>query len=386
MSCFYNQFESKLPEVKTTIFTTMSKLAVENNALNLSQGFPDFDCPKILLEETKNALSKNYNQYAPMAGAELLRSAISEKIKDCYHTDYCADTEITVTAGATQALYTAISAFVNPGDEVIVIKPAYDSYEPAIKINGGIPIHYQLEGPNYKIDWELFAQKISTKTKMVVVNTPHNPTGTILDKNDLLALERVLKDTSILLLSDEVYEHILFDNEIHQSACLFPELKKRAIICSSFGKTYHITGWKIGYCVAPKELMTEFRKVHQYNVFSVNHPAQIGLANHLNKSNDYLELNTFYQEKRDFFLDAIKDSRFIYTPSKGTYFQLLDYSNITNENDLEYAIRLVKEYKVAAIPFSPFNTKNTDSKVLRFCFAKKNVTLEKAAEILCKIN
>lgn len=386
MAPFYENFQSKLPKVQTTIFTTMSALASENNAINLSQGFPDFDCPKNILEETKKALSKNYNQYAPMAGAPLLRSTIAEKTKDIYKTSYCEETEITVTAGATQALFTAISTFIKPGDEVVVIKPAYDCYEPAIQLNGGISVPYQLYGPNYKVDWKLFAQKISSKTKMVIINTPHNPTGTILQKKDLLALERILKDTSILLLSDEVYEHILFDTEKHQSACMFPELKKRAIICSSFGKTYHITGWKIGYCLAPKELMAEFRKVHQYNVFSVNHISQIALGKHLEKSKDYLSLNNFYQEKRDFFLNSIKSSKFKCIPSKGTYFQLLDYSDITDKNDLDYAIELVKEYKIAAIPFSPFNTKNTNSKVLRFCFAKKNETLEKAAEILCKIN
>ena len=385
MHFFLDHHESKLPDVKTTIFTTMSQLAKENNAINLSQGFPDFDCPKLLLEETQKALKGNFDQYAPMSGAQILREAIVKKTKACYNVSYCPDTEITVTAGATQALYTAISTFVKPKDEVIIIKPAYDCYEPAIKINGGVPVDFQLEGPHYKINWNEFAKKINSETKMIILNSPNNPSGTILDKQDMFALEKILKDTSILLLCDDVYEHIIFDNQKHQSACLFPELKKRALICSSFGKTYHITGWKIGYCLAPKELMHEFRKVHQYNVFSVHHPSQIALANFLNKSEDYLELHKFYQEKRDFFLKAIKGSKFKFIPTKGTYFQLVDYSSITHEKDMDFAVRLVKEKKIAAIPFSPFNSiKN--SKVLRFCFAKKNETLEKAAEILCKIN
>jgi len=320
-----------------------------------------------------------------MAGVQILREAIAKNIEHCYNETYCPDTEITITAGATQALYTAISAFIKPRDEVIIIKPSYDSYEPAVKINGGVPIVFQLEGPDYKINWEHFSKKINSKTKMVIINSPNNPSGTILDKKDMLALEKLLKNTSILLLCDDVYEHIIFDNQKHQSASMFPELKKRALICSSFGKTYHITGWKIGYCLAPKELMHEFRKVHQYTVFSVHHPSQIALANYLNTSNDYLELDQFYQEKRDFFLEAIKGSKFKFTPSKGTYFQLLDYSSISGENDMDFAVNLVKEKKLAAIPFSSFNT-ITNTTVLRFCFAKKNETLEKAAEILCKIN
>lgn len=386
MHFFLDEHTSKLPDVKTTIFTTMSRLAKENNALNLSQGFPDFDSPKLLLEETKKALENSYDQYAPMAGAPILRDAIATKIQRCYQQNYCPESEITVTAGATQAIYTAISAFVKTNDEVIVLKPAYDCYEPAIKVNGGVPVLFQLEAPAYKIDWEAFAKQITPKTKMIIINSPNNPTGTLLNKSDMLALEELLKNTSILLLCDDVYEHIIFDDQKHQSACLYPELKKRAIICASFGKTYHITGWKIGYCVAPNELMQEFRKVHQYNVFSVHHPSQIALANYLNKSDDYLDLNAFYQTKRDKFINAIKDSKFTFTPTQGTYFQSLDYSNLSDENDMDYALRLVKEHKIAAIPLAPFNTDTTQTKVLRFCFAKKDVTLEKAAEILCKIN
>ena len=386
MQLLGNTFHSKLPNVKTTIFTTMNKLAAENNAINLSQGFPDFDSPPELITATSKAMLTGANQYAPMAGSKVLREAISLKTEKLYDVSYHPETEITITAGATQALFTAISAFIHPGDEVLVIKPAFDCYEPAIEMNGGIPVFYQLEAPHYKIDWKLFAEKISPQTKMIVLNTPHNPTGTVLGKKDLKALENILKNTSIILLCDDVYEHILFEGETHQSACLFPELKKRALICSSFGKTFHITGWKIGYCMGPKELMEEFRKVHQFNVFCVSHPFQVGLAAYLSNENHYLELPSFYQEKRDFFIDAIQGSKFNVIPSKGTYFQLLDYSDITNENDVEYATRLVKEHKIASIPISPFNTNGLDPKVLRFCFAKKNETLEKAAEILCKIN
>ncbi len=386
MLSFDTQFQSKLPDVKTTIFTTMSKLSADNNAINLSQGFPDFDSPKALLEGVNKAMQNGSNQYAHMAGAPILRNAISQKTEKLYDVHYCPETEITVTAGATQALYTAMAAFVNPGDEVIVIKPAFDCYEPAIQLHGGIPVFYQLEAPHYKIDWDAFKQHITSKTKMIVLNTPHNPTGTVLDKSDLLKLEQLLTGTSILLLCDDVYEHILYDNEKHYSACLFPELKKRSLIANSFGKTFHITGWKIGYCMAPKELMEEFRKAHQFNVFCVSHPFQVALANYLKEERHYIELGGFYQEKRDFFLKAIEGSKFKFTPSKGTYFQLLDYTAITDEHDVDYAHRMVIEQGIAAIPISPFNTDTIDPKVLRFCFAKKNSTLEKAAEILCKIS
>ena len=385
MHFFLDYHKSKLPDVKTTIFTTMSQLALKNNALNLSQGFPDFECPEILLEETQKALRGNFNPYAPMEGSLQLREAIVEKTETCYQSNYCPEDEVTITAGATQAIFTAISAFVKHGDEVVILKPSYDCYEPAVKLNGGIVVPFYPKGNDCAINWEEFSETINPKTKMIIINSPNNPSGAILDENDMLQLEKILIDSSIILLCDDVYEHIIFDNKKHQSASMYPGLKKRAFICSSFGKTYHITGWKIGYCLAPKELMQEFRKVHQYNVFSVHHPSQIALANFLNRSKDYLSLHEFYQEKRDFFLTAIKGSQFKFTPTKGTYFQLLDYSSITDENDTEFAIKLVKEKKIAAIPFSSFNDK-TKGRLLRFCFAKKNETLEKAAEILCRIN
>ncbi|MFC2110313.1 methionine aminotransferase [Bacteroidota bacterium] len=386
MSFTLNSFNSKLPKVKTTIFTTMSKLAKEHDAINLSQGFPDFDSPKNLLNEVQKAMQTGYNQYAPMEGILELREIISEKFSQLYNSYYCPENEITITSGATQAIYTAISTFVYPGDEVILLKPCFDCYEPAIEINGGISVPLQLEAPNYEIKWEDFKKKISTKTKMVIINTPNNPTGTLLNKKDLLALQELLKGTNILLLCDDVYEHIIFDEENHQSACLYPQLKERAIIASSFGKTFHITGWKVGYCLAPKELMHEIRKAHQFTVFCVSHPFQKALANYLKEPQHYLELNNFYQNKRDLFLSNLKGSKFKFTPTKGTYFQLLDYTKITQENDVDYALRLVKENKIASIPISPFNTNSIDPKTLRFCFAKKDETIKKAAEILCKIN
>ncbi len=386
MTVFKTGIKSKLPNVKTTIFTTMSKLAKEYNAINLSQGFPDFDSPKKLLHEASKAMQKGYNQYAPMTGAIELREAIAEKMDNLYGNTYCPENEITITSGATQAIYTAISTFVKQNDEVLLLKPCFDCYEPAIEINGGIPIFFQLKAPEYKVDWEKFEEKISSKTKMIILNTPNNPTGTLLKKEDFLALEKILKDTSILVLCDDVYEHILFDNEKHQSACLYPELKKRTFITSSFGKTFHITGWKVGYCLAPKELMHEFRKAHQFTVFCISHPFQIALANYLKEPEHYLELNQFYQEKRDLFLNSLKGSKFKFTPTQGTYFQLLDYSSITDKNDVSFATELAKENGIASIPISPFNTNKIDNKVLRFCFAKKNETLKKAAEILCKIN
>jgi methionine aminotransferase len=280
-----------------------------------------------------------------------------------------------VTAGATQAIFTIISAFIKPNDEVIIFRPAYDCYEPAIELNGGKTISIQLEVPNYSVDWNEVAQKINSKTKMVIINTPQNPSGTVFSKEDMLKLQDLLKETGIILLSDEVYEHIIFDGEQHQSACLFPDLKSRTFITASFGKTFHNTGWKVGYCCAPKELMEEFQKVHQFNVFSVNHPTQKALADYIQEPKHYLELSEFYQRKRDLFLSLISDSRFKINPAKGTYFQILNYSEITTEHDVDYAKRLTIEKKIASIPMSAFNKNNLDNKVLRFCFAKTDDTL-----------
>lgn len=376
---------SKLPEVKTTIFTVMGKLAKQYNAINLSQGFPDFECDPKLIELVTKAMKNGYNQYAPMQGILDLREQIAKKINALYNINYNPETEITITAGATQAIFTIISTFIHHGDEVIIFKPAYDCYEPAIELNKGKSILIQLEAPNYAVHWNKVKQHINSRTKMIIINTPHNPSGSVWSKQDMIQLEALVKDTNIIVLSDEVYEHIIFGEEFHQSVCMFPYLKERSFVVASFGKTFHTTGWKMGYCVGPAELMYEFRKVHQFNVFCANHPMQIAFAAYLKNPQNYLSINSLYQEKRDFFLNAIKDSRFKYIPSSGTYFQLLDYSTITNEGDIKFAQRLVTENRIAAIPISVFNTNLIDNKVLRFCFAKKKETLEKAAEILCEI-
>ncbi|KAA1246190.1 methionine aminotransferase [Aquimarina sp. RZ0] len=377
--------KSKLPEVSTTIFTVMSKLATKQQAINLSQGFPDFETDNRLVDLVSSAMQKGYNQYAPMPGSFSLREIISEKTNSLYAHDYHPETEVTITSGATQAIFTIIATFISTGDEVIVFKPAYDSYEPSVKLFGGTVVPIQLLSPDFAIDWREVASKITSRTKMLIINTPHNPSGSVLSKNDLLQLEKLLYNTNILLLSDEVYEHIIFDRQEHQSIARFPGLAERAFITASFGKNFHTTGWKMGYCLAPKKLMSEFRKVHQFNVFCSNHPIQFALATYLKTPEHYLALPNFYQKKRDLFLTFIKDSRFTYKPAAGTYFQLLDYTRITDEDDVSFAKRLTKEYKIASIPISVFNLNNRDDKVLRFCFAKTEDTLKRAGEILCDI-
>ena len=385
MPVYKNVFQSKLPVVATSIFSVMSKMAHEHQALNLSQGFPNFETSTALTAMVHKAMCSGKNQYAPMPGIKSLRTAISKKMENLYGVSYHPETEITVTAGATQAIFTAIAATVKKGDEVLFFKPAYDCYEPTIELFGGIPIAVQINPETFKVDWQEVKKRINPKTKMVIINTPHNPSGSILSKEDMLQLEALLKNTNIVLLSDEVYEHIVFDGAQHQSAALFPALAERTFITASFGKTFHNTGWKTGYCLAPALLMEEFRKVHQFNVFSVNHPTQVALAEYMQTPKHYLELNGFYQEKRDLFLSLLKNSRFEITPAKGTYFQLLNFKNITEESDIDFATRLAKQHKIASIPISVFNEKNYDTKVLRFCFAKTNDTLKKAAEILCNI-
>lgn len=376
---------SKLPKVGTTIFTKMSALANEVGAINLSQGFPDFPIDKKLVTYVSEAMKKGCNQYAPMQGAIELRSAIAHKTAKLYGAEYCPDTEITVTSGATQAIYSAITAFVKEGDEVIIFTPAYDCYEPAIELCGGKTIFCKLKSPDYSVDWEEVKRLVNRKTKMIITNTPHNPTGAIWTKEDLDELDKVTKDTDIIVLSDEVYEHIIYDDQPHQSVIRNDRLRDRSLVVSSFGKTFHITGWKMGYILGPRELMQEFRKVHQFNVFSCNHPAQVGIAKYIGNDDNYNNLGSFYQAKRDAFLEAIKDSRFKVVPSKGTYFQLLDYSEISNKKDVDFAIELTKEHGIASIPVSVFyNTPNND-RVLRFCFAKQYATLEKAADVISKI-
>lgn len=376
---------SKLPNLGTTIFTKMSKLAHEHKAINLSQGFPDFSPDPILLDEVTKAVHSAKNQYAPLQGIFSLRQTLCYKLNKLYGSNYQPETDITLTAGATQAIFTAISAFVKAGDEVIVFKPAYDCYEPAIELYGGKPVLIQMQATNYQIDWEKVAAKISSKTKMIIINSPHNPSGKILQQKDLEKLQQLVKDTNIIILSDEVYEHLVYDNQKHSSVARFPQLAERSFITYSFGKTFHVTGWKLGYCVAPKELMKEFNKVHQYNVFCVNHPMQVAINAYLQNEQHYLGLAEFYQQKRDFFLSLIKDSRLEFTPSQGTYFQTASYKNITQKKDTDFALRLIKEKGLATIPVSVFNKNQQDDSMLRFCFAKKEETLKAAAEIINKL-
>ena len=376
------QHISKLPQIGTNIFSVMSALATKHKAINLSQGFPDFKSDQKLIDLVSQAMNSGYNQYAPMPGVLELRERIAEKFDLLYQSTYHPETEITITAGATQAISCIISAFVHKHDEVIIFKPAYDCYEPYIDLNGGKTITIPLEYPRYQIDWELVKQSINHRTKMIIINTPQNPSGNIFTKDDMLQLQTLIRGTNIIVLSDEVYEHIIFDNQKHQSVCLFDDLKSQSFVVASFGKTFHNTGWKVGYCCGPKALMEEFRKVHQFNVFCVNHPVQKALASYLKEPSHYLELSQFYQEKRDLFLNLIKDSRFKFLPSAGTYFQGLDFSEITLENDVEFAKRLTVEFGLAAIPLSGFNHQNLDNKVLRFCFAKTNDTIKQATDIL----
>lgn len=379
------QINSKLPHVGTTIFTVMSGLAREHNAINLSQGFPDFECNPALLEFAKKYSDHSYNQYAPMPGIIQLREQIAALMQNCYNATYHPDSEITVTAGATQGIFTSIAAFIRPGDEVIVFEPCYDCYIPAIEVNGGIAKPIKLNYPGFGINWETVKNTINSKTKMIIINSPHNPSGTTLSEADLLELQKLVVGTDIIVVSDEVYEHMVFDGERHQSVARFKTLAAQSIVVSSFGKTIHATGWKIGYVAMPKELMVEFRKVHQFLVFSVNHGYQMALADYLKDESNYKGLHSFYQHKRDHFRKLVSSSRFTLESCTGTYFQLMSYKNITDEKDTELAIRITKEKGLAAIPMSVFYTDQQQQQLLRFCFAKKEETLEKAAEIICRI-
>lgn len=376
---------SKLPTVGTTIFTVMSKLAADHQAINLSQGFPDYETNEQLIAEINQAMKGGFNQYAPMAGLVSLRELISEKIENLYGAKYHPETEVTITAGGTQAIFTAINTFITAGDEVIIFEPAYDCYAPTIKLLGGLVKPFELQAPDYEIDWDMVKKLFSANTKMIIINTPHNPTGSILRKQDIEALIKLTKDTDILILSDEVYEHIIFDGEQHQSVALYPELAERSLIVASFGKLLHATGWKVGYCLAPEKLMSEFRKIHQFNVFSVNTPMQAGIANYLKSSNVYQEIPVFFQKKRDYFQQLLKQTKFELLPCKGSYFQCVSFANISEDKDTDFAKRLVSTVGVAAIPVSAFYTKKVDNKVIRFCFAKEDRTLEKAVEKLTKL-
>jgi len=376
---------SKLPLVGTSVFAVMTQLAREHNAINLSQGFPDFAVSKELVSLINQHMRKGNNQYAPMPGLPLLRERIAAKTELLYGAIYNPETEVTVTAGATQALFTAISAFIRKDDEVIVFEPAYDSYTPAIRLNGGIPKISRLQLPDYTIHWDEVEKLLSSRTRMIIINSPHNPSGAILKPSDLEMLAKLTKDTEILILSDEVYEHIVFDGHRHESVSRHPELMKRSLVTCSFGKTFHATGWKTGYCIAPEYLMKEFRKIHQFVVFAVNTPLQYALADFLETPEHYQGLEAFFEKKRDFFIQALQGSRFGIRPAQGTYFQLLDYSNISEEEEMDFARRLTIEYKVASVPTSSFYSQPANNSMLRFCFAKSEETLEKAAKILCKI-
>jgi methionine transaminase len=373
--------KSKLPNIGTNIFTVMSGLATEHNAINLSQGFPNFECSPRLQSLIYDYMQRGFNQYAPMAGVPVLRERLAAKMNKLYTAKVNAD-EITLTAGGTQALFTAITAFVHPGDEVILIEPAYDSYRPAIELSGGIPIIYELQSPDYQIDWSLFAQLITPKTRMIMFNTPHNPTGKVWSEDDIQQLAALVRDTDILILSDEVYEHLIYDKVAHQSVLRYPELWERSMMVYSFGKTFHATGWKMGYIVAPPHLTTEFRKVHQFNVFSVNTPIQYAIAEFLENEEEYLSLPSFYQQKRDFLIEKMTNSRFKPLHCEGTYFQLFDYSAISDEKDSDFAKRLTIENGVATIPVSAFYSSGRDEKVIRICFAKTDETLINAARLL----
>jgi methionine aminotransferase len=385
MPNYPNSIKSKLPKVGTTIFSVMSQLAHKNQAINLSQGFPDFESSAELTGLVTEAMQKGLNQYAPMPGVMALREQIAIKTEKLYGSAYHPESEITITSGATQAIYTAIAATITEGDEVLIFTPAYDCYQPAIELNGGRTVFVQLHTPDYSVNWEQVKKLINQRTKMIIINTPHNPTGTVLEEEDMLALEKIVSDTDILLISDEVYEHIIFDGKQHQSVSKYPGLAERSFIISSFGKTFHNTGWKMGYCLAPKNLMVEFRKAHQFIVFSANTPIQYALAAYLKNENNYLSLNSFYQGKRDLFTSLIQDSRFEIIPSSGTYFQLLSFKGITDQSDTDFAIELTEKHKIASIPVSVFYHQKVDEKILRFCVAKKEETLHRAAEILNKV-
>ncbi|MBD2753172.1 methionine aminotransferase [Spirosoma validum] len=376
---------SKLPNVGTTIFTVMSKLATETGAINLSQGFPGFDCSPELVSLVEYYLRNGFNQYAPMTGVPALRESLAQKTFEQYNVAYDPDTEVTVTSGATEAIFAALTAVIRPGDEVLVFEPAYDSYVPAIELNGGVPIYVTLTPPDYAIDWQRVAEKITDKTRLVLVNTPHNPTGHVWTRNDLNQLADLIRDRDIWIVSDEVYEHILFDGRVHHSLMTHPELQERTFVVGSFGKTFHVTGWKIGYCLAPMELTTEFRKIHQYLTFSTVTPIQYALADYLKQPDHYRKLPDFYQRKRDLFLDGLRGSRFTFTPAEGSFFQTVSYAAITDEPDYDLAIRLTKEIGVASIPVSVFYNRKNDYQILRFCFAKDDAILQEAAERLSRL-
>lgn len=375
-------FPSKLPESGTTIFTVMSQLAHQYNAINLGQGFPDFAMSEKLISLVHKAMLDGGNQYVHMNGLPLLRQRLAEKVQSLYNNQIVADTQITITPGGTYAIYTALTCFLQPGDEVIVFEPAYDSYIPNIEINGAIAVRIPLSFPHYNIPWQQVEDAISTKTKAIIINSPHNPTGAVLTEDDITALTRLTKKHNLLIISDEVYEHLIFDDKPHLSLLRYPALMERSFVCFSFGKTYHCTGWKMGYCISSPALMQEYRKVHQFNAFSVNSAMQFGLAEYLTDTAAYLSLGSYIQGKRDYFQQLMQATSFEAMPSYGSYFQCYQYNQITDEPDKAFAERLTREAGVAAIPMSSFYKAGDDHRVLRFCFAKKESTLEQAVERL----
>ncbi len=376
---------SKLPHTGTNIFTIMSGLAIEHNAINLGQGFPDYSMDQHLVEWVNKAMKENYNQYVPMAGYTPLLNTLVKKIKNLYQQEYNPQKNITITPGGTYAIYTALTAILHSGDEVIVFQPCYDSYIPNIIINGAKPVFIDMDYPDFTINWEKVKQSITNKTKAIIINSPHNPTGAILTKSDLLKLQEITANTKIIIISDEVYEHITFDGEEHESVLKYPDLANRSFACFSFGKVFNATGWKLGYAVAPEWLMNEFKKVHQYNAFSCNAPMQVAIHNYLQNPESYNTLSSIQQQKRDYFTSLIQSSKFKLLPTKGSFFICADYSSISNEDDISFTQRLVKDNKIATIPLSVFYENKTDNKIIRFCFAKTENTLKQAAEKILNI-
>ncbi|MCC6721567.1 MAG: aminotransferase class I/II-fold pyridoxal phosphate-dependent enzyme [Bacteroidia bacterium] len=379
------KINSKLPNTGTTIFTTMSALAKQYNAINLSQGFPDFECSDELKKAISKAVSDGYNQYAPMMGIQPLREIIADKTKNLYNRQYNPDTEITVVPGGTIGIFTAITAVVNKGDEVIIIEPAYDSYLPAVEMCGGKAVFSNLTYPDFKINWDEITNLINDKTKLLIINSPHNPGTSVLNEEDIITLDKLTANTEIIIISDEVYEHIIFDDIKHQSLIKNDNLASRSFIVSSLGKTYHVTGWKTGYVLAPEKMSIEFRKIYQYNAFCSFAPAQWAFYQMMSKPETYLGVSQFYQSKRDYMKKLLSNSKFNVLHSSGSYFQLLDYSDISDEKDFDFAVRITKEYKVATVPLSSFYHNKKDDKLIRICFAKQNETLENAAELLNKV-
>lgn len=376
------QIQSKLPDVGTTIFTIMSKLASDHGAINLSQGFPDFNCDPHLLDLVFKYMKEGKNQYAPMSGVPILRERLAEKTKKVYGIDYDSESEVTIVSGATDAIYSAITAVVKTGDEVILLEPAYDSYAPGVILSGGLPIYVPLDLPDFSVNWEKVENAISEKTRLIMVNTPHNPSGYMWTKDDLNKLAQLIQNKNIYVISDEVYEHITFDGREHLSLMTHPILKERTFVCGSFGKTFHVTGWKIGYCLAPSEMTHEFRKVHQFVTFSTATPLQYALAEYLEDESNYLSLSDFYQKKRDLFCAGLAETDFIFTHAQGSFFQQVSYAHLSDEADFDLAVRLTKEIGIASIPISVFFKNKEDHKILRFCFAKTDEVLNRSIEII----